>query len=187
MNVLEKDVSEEFEEIEPHDVVGVDGGVITFLRTVQQHHVQLSAMADQKASLLIGASFVVMSILFGQLDHGEISVPLLTLGVPTIIACVLAVLAVSPTTVPSRRSSSNGNPLFFGTFSNMSAKSFEKEIESLLTKDKGVYHAMIMDIYQLGCVLHQKKYKYLAYSYRVFLVGLVLTFVVMVYTYLAGI
>ncbi|MCB0037459.1 MAG: hypothetical protein KDE51_25685 [Anaerolineales bacterium] len=186
METLEEEIHHIMEDDSTIDVVSVDSGLITFLRTVQQHHVQLSAMADQKASLLIGASFVVMSILFGQLDHGEISIPLLTLGVPTIIACVLAVLAVSPSTVPSKKSTSPGNLLFFGSFSNMDAAAFEKEIEDILTADGQVYRAMIMDIYQLGCVLHSKKYRYLAHSYRVFLVGLVLTFLVMVYTYFTG-
>ena len=42
---------------------------IHVVRTAQQIHVQLSAMADQKASILMGATFVIFTITIGQ-AHG---------------------------------------------------------------------------------------------------------------------
>lgn len=161
-----------------------------FLRTVQQHHVNLSAMADQKASLLIGASFVVLTILFSQLERGEVSIPLLTLGVPTIIACGLSVLAVSPA-ITSTRPRQNPmarslNILFFGHFAQMDEETFQREVRAIMSSPEEVYRAMIKDIYQMGKILHQKKYRYLGYSYRVFLLGLVVTFFVMLFAYFVG-
>ncbi|MCB0037458.1 MAG: hypothetical protein KDE51_25680 [Anaerolineales bacterium] len=162
-----------------------------FLRTVQQHHVHLSAMADQKASLLIGASFVVLTILFSQIDRGEVSIPLLTLGIPTIIACVLAVLAVSPAVqrLATRQPlvPLSLNILFFGHFAHMDEETFQREVRTVMSSREDVYRAMIKDIYQMGKVLHEKKYRYLGYSYRVFLLGLIVTFFVMLFTYFTAV
>jgi hypothetical protein len=43
---------------------------IHVLRTAQQINVQLSAMADQKAIILIGANYVIFAITVGQ-AHGS--------------------------------------------------------------------------------------------------------------------
>ena len=54
------------------------GGVKTrssvdyMLRTTQQHHVELSKMADQKASILVGASLALIGINFGLNDKAAI-------------------------------------------------------------------------------------------------------------------
>ena len=53
---------------------------VHLVRTVQQSHVQLSAMADQKASILMGATFVIFTITIGQARGGEAPVALLILG-----------------------------------------------------------------------------------------------------------
>jgi hypothetical protein len=42
---------------------------------------------------------------------------------------------------------------------------------------------MILDIYQMGKLLHEKKYKYLGYSYRIFLAGLISTFLMTLLSY----
>jgi len=53
---------------------------VHLLRTVQQMHVQLSAMADQKARILMGASFVIFTIIIGQARSGPVTLPMLILG-----------------------------------------------------------------------------------------------------------
>ena len=40
---------------------------------------------------------------------------------------------------------------------------------------------MLRDIYQMGAILGRKKYRFLGWAYRVFLIGLTLTF--LAYTY----
>ena len=39
-----------------------------------------------------------------------------------------------------------------------------------------VYRMMLHDLHQNGRVLHDRKYRYLAYAFRIFLAGLVLSF-----------
>ena len=59
---------------------------IYLLRTTQQNHVSLSMMADQKASILIGAAFVLLTILFANLREHPLTVRLAVLMVTTITA-----------------------------------------------------------------------------------------------------
>ena len=67
------------------------------LRTVQQNTLQLSAMADQKASVVLGAAFVMATIVFGDLTGLEESnVETVMLAVTAVLSGVLAALAVMP-------------------------------------------------------------------------------------------
>src|SRR5919108_1892112 len=68
----------------------------TLLRTTQQHHVQLSVMADTKASILITVSSIVMTIALSRASDPQLRPALLTLAAACLIALVLAIVAVLP-------------------------------------------------------------------------------------------
>ena len=148
---------------------------IYMLRTTQQHHVQLSAMADQKANILIGASLVVITMLLGQIHSIGFSWPMVVMGIFTFSAALCALLAVTPSLKRPLKTEQN-NWLFFGAFSHLSQDEYTDKILDMLNSDQSVHKAMIQDIYQMGMVLHKKKYRYLSYSYRLFIVGLIATF-----------
>lgn len=159
--------------------------VIQLLRTAQQHHVQLSLMADHKANMLIGATFVVFTLAIGQSHASSFSLPLLILAVSAFCAAGLAALAVMPAT--KIRPGANPNMLFFGAFSKLSEDEFKDRLlaENLGSQEK-VYRTMMRDIYQMGVVLEKKKYRYLGFAYRVFLIGLSLTFVTYLLEQISG-
>ena len=158
---------------------------VTLLRTTQQHHVQLSMMADQKANMLIGATFVVFTLAIGQGAAQEFSLPMLILAGTAFASAGFGALAVLPQAGTS--ATSNPNWLFFGNFSEIDSDSFyEKLVDSHLSNQEDVYRAMSLDIHQMGLVLANKKYRYLGLAYRVFLLGLTLTFAVYVLEQLSG-
>ena len=72
------------------------------LRTTQQHHVTLSAMADNKASMIITVSSIVLTLTLGKLDQPELRMSVLTLTVFTLLALLLAILTVLPKYRPLR-------------------------------------------------------------------------------------
>ena len=154
----------QFEDIAPKS------SIVYMLRTTQQHHVQLSLMADQKASFLIAASFVMLTLIFTQFHSGQAPPALVTLAVFALPAAFFAVLTVMPR---SDSGVTGFNPLFFGTFARMTPEGFMEEMRGIMASDEQVYRAMAIDIYQMGVVLHRKKYRYLRLSYRMFLLGLV--------------
>jgi hypothetical protein len=147
---------------------------VHLVRTVQQTHMQLSAMADQKASILMGATFVIFTIAIGRAHSGTATLPLLILGAAAFFSAVFAVLAILPST--HYRKLGSGNLLFFGSFTQVDEALWTEQLLDRLSRDESMYRTMLHDIYQNGVVLERKKYRLLAYAYRIFLIGLTASF-----------
>jgi hypothetical protein len=156
---------------------------IHLVRTAQQIHVQLSAMADHKASILMGATFVIFTITIGQARGSGTTPALLILGAAAFFSAVFAVLAILPAT--HYRRGGPINLLFFGSFTQLSEEEYLDRVVERLSDDEQIYRTMARDIYQNGLVLERKKYRLLGYAYRIFLVGLTASFVAFVVQYLA--
>jgi Family of unknown function (DUF5706) len=143
---------------------------VEFLRVVQQHHIQLSSMADFKANVLLGASVLIFSTSLKQVHDGAASAPLIVLMATAFLAATFAVLAMLPMT--SHRPNPRQNMLFFGVFSKLDEEDFQSRMAELLADEKELHRAMVRDIYQIGWVLQVKKYRRLGQAYRVFFAGL---------------
>jgi hypothetical protein len=154
---------------------------IHLVRTVEQIHVQLSAMADHKASILMGATFVVFTITIGQ-SRGTIPpLPLLVLGGFSFFAAICAVLAILPAV--HTKPHSTINLLFFGSFTQLPEEEYLDRLIDRLQDSEAIYRTMARDIYQNGQVLERKKYRLLGYAYRIFLAGLTASFLTFVVQY----
>jgi hypothetical protein len=161
---------------------------IHFVRTVYSAQYQLSQMADQKASLLMGATFVIFSITVGQLKaSGTAPTALLILGAAAFVSALLAVMAVLPSTKVPPKADGPGNLLFFGAFTQISEEEFVARMLAMLPNLEEAYAAFAHDIYQNGSVLGRKKYRLLGYAYRVMLTGLIASFLALVLHLAAGI
>lgn len=153
------------------------------LRTAQQHHVQLSMMADVKANIIITVSALVMTMTLARVNDPELRLSALTLLVFTAIALLLAILAVLPKYRPLRLGDpdaelpQNFNILFFGHFAELPRERFLKEVARVMKPDGIVYDTMARDIYGLGYYLGHQKYRYLRLSYLFFLSGFMLAIV----------
>ena len=154
------------------------------MRTAQLAQLQLSAMADTKASILMGATFVIFTITIGKAQDSTAPVPLLILGAAAFFSAIFAVLAVLPVT-RRRKATGERNILFFGTFTEMAEEEFVDSITARLSSDDSIYRTMARDIYQAGSVLQHKKYRLLGYAYRIFLAGLVASFLAYVFLYVS--
>ncbi len=146
---------------------------IHLVRTAQQINISLSQMADQKASILMGATFVVFTIGIGQARGSGLTLPLGILVLSAFVSAVLAALAIIPAvrTPPV----ADTNLLFFGAFTQLPEEAFVARLLGRLHDDDTILRTMLRDIYQNGQVLQGKKYRYLGLAYRAFLTGLALT------------
>jgi hypothetical protein len=145
--------------------------VDNLLRTVQQHHVQLSLMADTKASIVITVSSIVATIALSRAGEPRLRPALLTLAVSCLVALVLAIIAVLPTF--SKRGGTR-NLLFFGHFSDMSEDEYMQAMEKIVSSDDLLYEAAVRDIHSLGTYLQRKKYRFLRLAYIALLAGMIL-------------
>jgi hypothetical protein len=149
---------------------------VHLVRTVTMANVALSQMADQKAGLMMGATFVVFTISIGQATHGPLPWSLAILAFFAFLSALFALAAVLPAVRPPKRPQAGRNILFFGVFAEMSEEDFTDQVLQQLRSDGGMFRTMLRDIHQNGSVLHRKKYRFLGYAYWTFLIGLVATF-----------
>ena len=153
---------------------------IHLVRTAQQVTMQLSQMADQKASILMGATFVVFTVSIGQAARSSVPWALGVLALFAFGSALLAVMAVLPRVTPSPDLRPDGNILFFSNFAGLEEADFITAIKARMQDDDMIYTVMLRDMYQNGVVLARRKYRYLAYAYRVFIIGLTCSFVIFV-------
>src|SRR4249919_1693458 len=72
------------------------------LRTMQQHHVALSTMADTKANILITVSSIILTLVLGKMNEPVLRGAMLTLAGFVLIALLLAVISILPKYRPLR-------------------------------------------------------------------------------------
>ena len=161
---------------------------VHLVRTNQQITMQLSQMADQKASILMGATFVVFTLAVGQAraGAGAFAAPLTVLATFSFRSALLAISAVLPRVGKAppavyKDGKDHSNILFFGRFEQMDEDEFIDAVKMRLRTEEDLYETMLRDTYQNGVILARRKYRYLAYAYRLFVVGLTLTFLAFVY------
>jgi hypothetical protein len=167
---------------------GYSNHAIHLVRTSQQINLALSQMADAKASILMGATFLVFTISVGQASNGRLPLSLGVLALFAFVSAMCAVFAVLPSiSGPNSAKLNDGKPnkLFFGHFTHMDEAEWTDSILAELHADETVFRTMLHDIYQNGQVLQRKKYKYLAYAYKSFMIGLTLTAITFAFETLA--
>ncbi|MDA7787704.1 DUF5706 domain-containing protein [Sphingomonadaceae bacterium] len=161
---------------------GYSNHAIHLVRTTQNNTLKLSQMADQKASILMGATFLVFSISVSRSLTGDLPYSLALLAGFAFASSLCAVMAVLPSLGGKPKgkeaeSMARPNPLFFAAFANRDEDEWMAEVLEELKGDETVFSAMLHDIYQNGMVLHHKKYKFLGLAYKIFIFGLVLTMI----------
>jgi hypothetical protein len=166
------------EQAAPPSLPGWSAQAIHLVRTTQQINLSLSQMADAKASILMGATFVVFTIAVGQARGGTMPWSLGVLALFAFLSAGCAVYAVLPSVSSpksARFTDNKPNKLFFGYFVHVPEDQWVDSVLDELHADETVFRTMLHDIYQNGQVLQRKKYRYLSYAYRTFMLGLCLT------------
>ena len=147
-------------------------------RTTTIVNLTLSQMADQKASMLMGAALVVFSLTIGQANRGgqasqgHAPLALLVLGAFAFVAAILAISVVMPAIGVKHPPTERDNPMFFGVISQFDEEAYVEKMLDNLATDEAMYRMMLRDIWQNSRVLQAKKYRLLGWAYRMFLAGL---------------
>ncbi|MBD0259420.1 MAG: HD domain-containing protein [Cytophagales bacterium] len=158
-------------------------GIETMFRLTSQNHVELSAMADNKANIMITVNSIIVSILVSILirkfeEFPNLVVPTIILTTVCLVTIVFAVLATRPNVSSGTFTrddilAKRTNLLFFGNFHNVSLQDYEAGVREMMKDSEFLYGSMTRDIYYQGKVLG-RKYKMLRISYTVFMFGFVL-------------
>lgn len=158
---------------------------VQMLRTVQANTLALSQMADQKASILMGATFVVFSIAVGRALSESMPWSLSVLAVFAFLSSLSAAYSVMPSLIKPRQvPNGRENRLFFGHFVFQSEDDWADDVLEQMETEEEMFRMMLRDLYQNGIVLQRRKYRYLTYAYRLFIAGMVLTLLTLIVEYL---
>lgn len=161
-----------------------DRGIETLFRVTSANHMELSAMADTKANIMISVNSIIISIIVTVLirkleEFPNYTLPAVLLIGTCLIAMIFAILATRPKVShgiinQDDIEAKKGNLLYFGNFHQMSIEEYTHGVQKLMGDSEYLYGSMIRDIYHLGIVL-SKKYKLLRQSYNVFMFGFVIS------------
>ncbi|WP_240723658.1 Pycsar system effector family protein [Flavobacterium sp. J27] len=169
-------------------------GVETLFRVQLKNHIQLSAIADTKANILLSVNAIIISIALSNLIPKLDSPSNAFLVLPTFILMVFSVASVVLSVLSTRPKVSNvrvtqemitnkqANILFFGNFCKMSLNEFEWGINYLIENEDVLYNSLTKDFYFLGLVL-ERKYKLLRITYTVFMIGIVVSALAFIISY----
>ena len=158
----------------------------TYFRTNYRNHINLSAIADNKANIMISVNAILLSVLVSLLTYKNITEtnPMVLMAViiffiTGLASLVYAVLSARPKVTTINKNVKDVNELkknlvFFGNYVHLNLEEYEEAVDAMFRDGELIYGNMTRDIYFLGKVL-DKKYRYLTNSYNVFMVGFVAT------------
>ncbi len=139
------------------------------------NNVTMSQIADQKASMLMGATFLVFTLALGQASRssGHAPLALIVLGAFAFIAAIFAIAVVMPSSRAPLSADGRDNLMFFGVIGQLEEDIYVERMIENLSEDETLFRMMMRDVWQNSQVLRNKKYRLLGYAYRTFLAGLV--------------
>jgi hypothetical protein len=157
-----------------------DRATDNMLRIVENNHFRLSDMADNKAHLMVVICSLMLPLLLERLYDAQYHHPVMFMMVTCVVSILCALYSAMPTyhrrqVGKPRVKNPNFNILFFGNFTQLTYEEFENEMERVINDRDLVYESLLRDLYALGEVLNDKKYRFVRWSYVVFMVGLLLS------------
>lgn len=171
-------------------------GIDTLYRANYRNHINLSAIADGKANMMISINTIILSVIV-TLSGASLSlsdgftvanirfiIPILILLLGCLSSVVFAIISARPKVTEKEIDmeevkKNKASVLYFGNFLRIPQDEFVMHLRQLKQDQKLLYDSMSMDLYNLGIVL-KEKYRLLKVSYNLFMVGLVasvLTFI----------
>lgn len=161
-------------------------GVQTMYRVALKNHMELSAIADSKANILLSVNAIIISLalssIFPKLDNPYnryLVIPTGIFIIFSVISMILSVLATRPNVTQGEFTKDDVvnkkvNLLFFGNFHKMKLEDYEWAVSELVQDKDYLYTSLTRDLYFLGLVLH-RKYKILRLTYTIFMIGIVIS------------
>ena len=159
-----------------------ESGWMYMLRTTQQHHVQLSIIADQKANILLASNSIILTLSLSRLEFIQSYWCTYTMLASSVASMLLALLVVAPLS-RKRKLPQPGdrefNVLFFDHFTSLSFEQYRDSMLEKMQSSESVQESMVKDIYQIGQVLSSRKYRFLKLSSIVFMSGILVSIVLL--------
>lgn len=159
-------------------------GIQTMLRLTSENHLELSNMADGKASILISVNAIIISVILSVLIRRievdtHLTIPTILFLTSSLATIIVAILATRPKVSQgsfTREEILNKkiNLLFFGNFHRTSLDEYKWAMNTMMRDPDYLYGSVIQDIYHIGVILG-RKYRLVRLAYTIFMIGILVS------------
>jgi predicted metal-dependent HD superfamily phosphohydrolase len=164
-------------------------GIQTMLRLTSENHLELSNMADGKASILISVNAIIISVILSVLIRRievdtHLTIPTILFLASSLATIIVAILATRPKVSQGSFTreeilNKKTNLLFFGNFHRTSLDEYQWAMNTMMRDPDYLYGSVIQDIYHLGVILG-RKYRLVRLAYTIFMIGILVSVVAFV-------
>lgn len=166
------------------NTIGSSKSAQTQFKTALRNHIDLSAIADNKANIMLSVNAIIITVSLPLLSQEITSnrmllIPTILLLSVCVVSMIFATLATRP--IPMKGYSSmesildkKSNLFFFGNYYNMSFDEYEKGMNATVANDDILDTTIMRDLFFLGKTLGNK-YRYLRKCYTIFMYGIIVT------------
>ncbi len=138
------------------------------LRANLSKHMDLNKMADSKASMIMTAASLVITITLTQYDRLDLPTVLFLAG-SGCLSVIFSILAI----IPPLHAGDTINLFYFRSFSELSEDEFKQRFRDCITDREKLYDAYLHEIYFLGKHRLTRKYALIRNGLWTLLAGLV--------------
>jgi hypothetical protein len=169
--------------------IGSSKSAQTQLKTALRNHIDLSAIADNKANIMLSVNAIIITVALPMLvarfdTNPTLIIPTIILAIVSVISMIFATLSTRPidmsgTTTMEMINNKKSNLFFFGNYYKMDFSSYEKGMQQVVADNEILDNSITRDLFFLGKSLG-KKYVYLRWCYNFFMYGIVSTIIAFV-------
>jgi len=169
------------------DKKGLTSKIINIIRTTQRNNIELTAIADNKANVLLTLNALILSAIIPYVLTRTDLILESYLIIPIIIAAITcfstiyqAALVLIPSDFDQNRvgthPSVKPSPFFFGNFYKMKTEDYYTYLEEGLSNPNLINAHLAQDLYYVGKRLGNKMAR-IRTAFNIFLIGLSLTLI----------
>ena len=164
--------------------IGSSKNAQTQFKTALRNHIDLSAVADNKANIMLSVNALIITValplLLDQIQTNQkLVIPTIILAATGLISMMYATLSTRPIktfgkTTLQQIQDKKSNLFFYGNYHKMSFDEYEDGMRKVVSDNTILDNSITRDLYYLGRTLG-KKFDYLRLCYNIFMYGIVLS------------
>jgi hypothetical protein len=164
--------TDDVEAMQAHPRAGVPPTTDALFRNLHGQLAMLTGQADLKASIVITAASITLSLAATRVTDSVLRPGAVTLGVFVLAALVCAIFSVLPKyKLTGQPPTGRLNPLFFGHVGLLDREKYRGTMRSLVDRPEALLDAMIDDLHAQSSYLLRRKFRPLRWAYLCLLIG----------------
>jgi len=164
---------------------GISKQTINIIRTTQRNNIDLTAIADNKANVLLSLNAIIIAAMIPivmanveRIFDELLIIPLIILAITSFLTIYLSAQVLKPSNFDKMHkvdvADAEVSPFHFGNFYKMEANEYFQFIKNSLNSPKDLKKHLAQDLYYIGKRLGEKMSN-VRKAYNLFIVGILLT------------